>query len=147
MSNPLVIQGTLNRLRGSVVYGAFPQLNVTSQYLAREGISLAFDGDTSLLIGTMTGAVTSPEPYTYGTATLHLLRSQSLANVYKTQIELLSVVGPVRIITDSYTLKDFFLTNCVLQSLQEMTFDGNQAGMIVRLRGIYNVNLSLYAVS
>ena len=60
MSNPQVLQGTLNRLLASVVYANFPQLNVTSAYLAKEAISIGFDGDTSLLIGTLTSAVTSP---------------------------------------------------------------------------------------
>ena len=57
-SNPQVVQGTLNRLRGSVVFADYPDLQVTSAYLAKEAISISFDGDTSLLIGTLTGAVT-----------------------------------------------------------------------------------------
>ena len=100
MANPQVIQGTLNRLLASVVYADFPGLNVTSSYLAREAISLGFDGDTSLLIGTLTGAVTSPEPYIYGTATIHLLRTQNLANAYKTQIETNTTLGSVTVYPD-----------------------------------------------
>ena len=83
MANPQVVQGTLNRLLASVVFANFPQLNVTSSYLAREAVSIAFDGDTSLLIGTLTSAVTSPEPYVYGTVTMHLLRTQSLGPKWK----------------------------------------------------------------
>jgi hypothetical protein len=147
MANPQVIQGTLNRLRGSVVYADFPELNITSSYLAREAISISFDGDTSQLIGTLTGAVTSPEPYTYGTVTMHLLRSQSLADAYKFQIETNTTMGAVRIIGDSDTLGDFLLDNCVLMSLQELAFDGQQASMIVRLRGIYSINQLLFAAS
>ena len=65
-NNPQIVQGTLNRLLASVVYADFASLNVTSSYLAKEAISLGFDGDTSLLIGTLTGAVTSPDPYMFG---------------------------------------------------------------------------------
>ena len=146
-SNPQVVQGTLNRLRGSVVFADFPQLQVTSSYLAKEAISISFDGDTSLLIGTLTGAVTSPEPYTYGTVTIHLLRTQFLADLFKTQIELNTTMGSVNIIGDSATLSNFQLENCILMSLQEITFDGNQAGLIVRLRGVYNINSDLFADS
>ena len=75
MANQQVLQGTLNRLLASVVYAGSPELNVTSSYLAKDGVSIAFDGDTSQLIGTMTSAVTSPEPYIYATVTMHLLKT------------------------------------------------------------------------
>jgi hypothetical protein len=146
-SNPQVVQGTLNRLRGSVVFADYPDLQVTSAYLAKEAISISFDGDTSLLIGTLTGAVTSPEPYTYGTVTIHLLRTQDLANAFKNQIEVNTTMGSVNIIGDSTALDNFQLENCILMSLQEITFDGNQAGLIVRLRGVYNINSNLFADS
>jgi len=147
MANPQIQQGTLNRLLASVVYANFTQLNVTSGYLAREAISLAFDGDTSLLIGTLTGAVTSPEPYIYGTVTMHLLRTQALGNAYKTQIETNTTLGSVTVYPDTQVLSPFQLNNCVLQSVQETSFDGTQAGLIVRLRGVYNINSTMYAVS
>ena len=147
MSNPQVQQGTLNRLLASVVYANFPQLNVTSSYLAREAISLAFDGDTSLLIGTLTSAVTSPEPYVYGTVTMHLLRTQALGNAYKTQIETNTTLGSVTVYPDSVALSPFQLNNCVLQVVQEMPFDGTQASLIIRLRGVYNINSTLFTAS
>ena len=147
MSNPQVQQGTLNRLLASVVYANFPQLNVTSSYLAREAISLAFDGDTSLLIGTLTSAVTSPEPYVYGTVTMHLLRTQALGNAYKTQVETNTTLGSVTVYPDSVALSPFQLNNCVLQVVQEMPFDGTQASLIIRLRGVYNINSTLFTAS
>ena len=147
MANPQVVQGTLNRLLANVVYADFPQLNVTAPYLAKEAISLGFDGDTSQLIGTLTGAVTSPEPYIYGTATIHLLRTQALGNAYKTQIETNTTLGSVTVIPDSTVLSSFQLNNCVLMSIQEVAFDGTQAGLIVRLRGVYYVNSALFAAA
>lgn len=147
MSNPQVVQGTLNRLLASVVYANFPNLNVTSAYLAKEAISLGFDGDTSQLIGTLTGAVTSPEPYIYGTCTMHLLRTQALGNAYKLQIETNTTMGSVTVIPDSVALSSFELNNCVLQSIQEVAFDGTQAGLIVRLRGVYSINSTLFSIS
>jgi len=147
MANPQVVQGTLNRLLANVVYADFSQLNVTAPYLAKEAISLGFDGDTSQLIGTLTGAVTSPEPYIYGTATIHLLRTQALGNAYKTQIETNTTLGSVTVIPDSTALSPFQLNNCVLMSIQETAFDGTQAGLIIRLRGVYSVNASLFAAA
>ena len=145
MANQQVVQGTLNRLLASVVFANFPQLNVTSSYLAREAVSIAFDGDTSLLIGTLTSAVTSPEPYVYGTVTMHLLRTQSLGNAFKTQVETNTTMGSVTVYPDTTALTPFPLNNCVLQTVQEMPFDGSQASLIIRLRGVYNINASLFA--
>ena len=147
MANPQIQQGTLNRLLASVVYADFQQLNVTSGYLSKEAISLAFDGDTSMLIPTLTGAVTSPEPYIFGTVTIHLLRTQALGNAYKTQIETNTTLGSVTVIPDSTALSSFQLNNCVLMSIQEVAFDGTQAGLIVRLRGVYSVNSALFAAA
>jgi hypothetical protein len=145
MGNPFISQGTLNRLRGQVVYADFPALNVTAPYLSRSAISLAFDGDTSQLLGTLTGGVTSPEPYTYGTVTMHLLRSQGLADAYKQQIETDTTLGSVDIIGDSDQLGTYELENCVLLNVQEMAFDGNEPSMIIRLRGLYYINSGLFA--
>jgi len=144
-SNPQIQQGTLNRLLASVVYADFTQLNVTSGYLAREAISLSFDGDTSLLIGTLTGAVTSPEPYIYGTVTMHLLRTQALGEAYSSQIRTNTTLGSVTVYPDTQVLQPFQLNNCVLMSIQETAFDGTQAGLVVRLRGVYNINSTLFA--
>ena len=147
MANNLIQQGTLNRLLASVVYADFQQLNVTSGYLAKEAISIGFEGDTSMLIGTLTGAVTSPEPYMFGTVTIHLLRTQALGDAYKQQIETNTTMGSVTIYPDTQTLSPVQLNNCVLQSIQETAFDGNQAGLVVRLRGVYNINSTMYAAS
>jgi hypothetical protein len=147
MANPQVVQGTLNRLLASVVYADFQQLNVTSGYLAKEAISIGFEGDTSQLIGTLTGAVTSPEPYIFGNVTIHLLRTQALGNAYKTQIETNTTLGSVTVYPDTQALSPFQLNNCVLSSIQEVALDGNQAGLIVRLRGVYSINAELFAAS
>lgn len=144
-TSPFVQQGTLNRLRGSVVYASNQTLNVTAPYLSKEGISIAFEGDAGMLIPTLTGGVTSPEPYQIATVTINLVKSQALANVYKEQFETNVNVGDVSVIADSATLTDYELQNCVLKGIRDITFDGNQAGFVVTLQGIYQVNSALWA--
>lgn len=144
-TSPFVQQGTLNRLRGSVVFASNQTLNVTAPYLSREGISIAFEGDAGMLIPTLTGGVTSPEPYQIATVTINLVKSQALANVYKEQFETNVNVGDVSVIADSATLTDYELQNCVLKGIRDITFDGNQAGFVVTLQGIYQVNAALWA--
>jgi len=145
MSNPQILQGTLNRLQGSVVFANYPALTVTAPFLGKEAISIAFEGDVAQLIGTLTGGVTSPEPYQYATATIHLVRSQALADAYKQQIERNALVGSINVISDSSTLAPFQLENCVLMSLQDLSFDGTQTNFQVRVRGIYNINSTMWA--
>lgn len=142
--NPNVNQGTLNRLRASVVFGSNAVLNVTSSYLAREAITMGFDNDAGLLIPTMTGGVTSPEPYQMVTLTMHLLKSQGLSSTYKTQFETNVNVGDFTVIPDAATLANYNLVNGVLLGVTDMSFDGNNPGFIVRLKGIYQTNSALF---
>ena len=145
MSLPYLIpQGPLNRLRGSVVFAENPALNVTAPFLDKEAISLAFEGPTAQLLGTLTGAVSSAEPYQIATVTMHLLRTQVLAEIYKTQIEVNSVIGSVNVIPDSDALDNYQLENCIIESVEAQQFNGQQPGMVVRLRGIYYINAALY---
>ena len=140
----LVPQGTLNRLRASVVFASNQSLNITAPYLAREAISISFEGDAGLLIPTLTGGVTSPEPYQMGTITMNLVKSQNLANFYKTQIETDVNVGDVSVISDSATLSDYEFTNCIITGVRDVTFDGNVAGFVVTIKGIYSVNANMW---
>jgi len=146
MAAPLIQQGTLNRLRGSVVYATNATLNVTAPYLAREAISIAFEGDAGMLIPTLTGGVTSPEPYQMATVTINLLKSQSLADAYKVQIETNVNVGDISVIADSATLSDYQIGNCVLKGVRDVTFDGNVPGFVVTLTGVYQVNSALWSL-
>jgi hypothetical protein len=144
--NPLIPQGTLNRLRASVVYASNSTLNITAPYLAKEAISIAFEGDAGMLIPTLTGGVTSPEPYQMATVTINLIKSQALAGVYKTQIETNVNVGDISVIADSSNLPDYQFVNCVIKGVRDVTFDGNVAGFVVTVTGIYNVNSALWGL-
>src|ERR1700677_4793058 len=106
-TNPLINQGTLNRLRGSVVWASLPTLNVTSSYLAKEAIRLALDGEATTFIQTMTGAVTSPEPYQMITLTINMLKTNGLAAQYQAQMQNLTTLGNGTVITDTSALPVF----------------------------------------
>ena len=144
MANPLVDQGTLNRLKGSVVWQNFSALNVTAPFLNREGIRLALDGDATRFLPTLTGAVTSPEPYQMVTLTINLLKTQGLAAQYKRQMETQTVLGDCVVRPDTIALPPYDLVNCALESVRELSFSGEDAGFSVTVRGYYNINSSLY---
>lgn len=143
-ANPQVNQGTLNRLRASVIWGDFPTLNVTASYLGEDGISLIPEGETTTMIRTMTGIVTSPEPFQLATITIHLLKTQSLAGLYKKQMETLALLGSGTVRPDSLALPAYDIVNCAIQGVETLKFSGKDAGFMVRIQGAYQVNQNLY---
>jgi hypothetical protein len=142
--NPLIAQGTLNRLIASVAWSSFPVLNVTASYLAPEGIRLTLTGESTLFIQTMAGVVTSPEPYMMIDMAMHLLKSQPLSNSYKSQMELSALLGDGVVRTDTTTLGQYQITNCAIQGVTELDFSGRSAAYVVRIRGYYLTNSSLW---
>lgn len=143
-TNPLVAQGQLNRLIGTVHINAFPGLNVTAPYLGREGIGLALEGDSTTFIGTMTGMVQSPEPYMPATVTVHLLKTQSIALAWKSQLVTQAAIGSVVVYPDTTTLLPFDFFNCAIRRLDPLRFNGEDAGFVLQLYGIYYINNVLW---
>lgn len=144
MANPLITQGTLNRLRGSVIIPSHPELNITAAYLGKEGISLSLEGETTLYIPTMTGAVTSAEPYQMCSVSINLLKTQFVSNLYKQRQELLSTIGDITVRPDTSTLGDYPLFNCAIRNVAELSFNGQDAGYRVTLGGYYCINNLLF---
>jgi len=144
MPNPNVPQGTINRLRASVTLPDHPELNITSPFLGKAGISLAFEGNSTVYVDTMTGAVTSPEPYLKCTITCHLLKTQNLADRYKKQMETLALIGDGTVRSDSQALSPWTLINLSIQSVRELSFAGDDAGYVVAIGAYYPTNQALY---
>jgi len=145
MANPLVDQGVLNRLRASVVVTNFPQLNVISANLGKEAIRLALDGQASAYLGTMTGAVPSPEPYQIATVTINLVKSEPIANIYKLQFESSVLLGPIVVRSDAATLGVYPLTNCVLENVREQSYAGDEPVWAVTIKGTYYINTNYFS--
>lgn len=138
-------QGTVNVLRGAVNFALFPGLNVTAAFLVKEGISIALEGNSGRLLPTMTGGVQSPLPYQMASVTLHLNRAGPLADLFKLQMELDSNLGDFNVIPDTAALSDYPIVQGIIESVQEVTFDGNTPGWVVKLQGIYYVNAVMWA--
>jgi hypothetical protein len=139
--NPQVNQGTLNRLVASITWPNFPSLNITPPFLGPEGIHLTFEGDATLFIDTMTGVVTSVEPYLRFRLTAQLLKSQPISALYKTQIETLTTLGNGVVRPDvSLGLTPYQLSNCAIQSGNPDPFAGRSPWYPVSFSGAYFVN-------
>jgi hypothetical protein len=136
--------GVLNRLRASVTYTDFPQLNVTSNFLTTEGIRLALEGNATDLLPAMVSLVSSPAPYLSASITMSIVRSSALAQLYKLQVEDTTLMGLVTIWPDTDVLTPFVLNNVALESVREMAMAGMEAAMVVTARGYYNVNTGFF---
>jgi hypothetical protein len=144
MASPLVAQGTLNRLRGSIVCNNNANLNVTPSFLTKEGIRLSFSGETVTYIPTMTGAVTSSEIYLIAEITAHLNKAQALANIYKQTMENNSLIGDVTVRSDSAALGIYNIANASIGAVRELDFSGDSAQFVIVIKGYYLVNSVLF---
>lgn len=138
--NPLIPQGLLNRVRGSVVIPAFPNLNITAPYVAEEGISLDIDDDGTDQIKTMTGVVNGPAPYVLATATIHVLKTQALGESWAQQFQSNGQIGRMVIHTDATTLTQYRIHNCSILKPQPGSMAGKNPSLILTIRGVYYVN-------
>jgi hypothetical protein len=146
MANPLIAQGTLNRLKSSVTIPGNSSLNITSSYMGKQFVTVTFDGDFDKLIETATGAVTSPEPYVMATVSISLLRTQGLSGAWLTQAKTTSDIGNVSIFPDSSVFPEIDLTNCVIQHIDPGAYDGMDPAVKLTLRGVFYINNNLWAL-
>lgn len=145
MPNPRVNQGVLNRIRGSLILTNLPQLNVTAPYLGREGISIAFEGNVVEYFPTMSGGVTSNEPYQFVTVTCALLKTQQLSDRYKQQQESDATLGDGVVRPDAATLSPYQLTNLSIEGVGDLSFNGSNPVYGVRIKGYYLLNSLMWS--
>jgi hypothetical protein len=92
-ANPLVAQGQLNRVKASLTWLDHSELNVTAPFLGRDGISLSLEGNSTAFLPTLTGVVTSPEPYMMIGLTIHLVKPQALCALYVARLQANALLG------------------------------------------------------
>lgn len=145
--NPATAQGVLNRLRASLIVDSNSALNVTSDFLSKEGISIAPQADTTKMIDTMTGMVGSQEAKQQIKITVNLNRAQGLANEWLRQVKKNSYLGQVRIISDSPVQDDRTVLNCFITQQPQENLDGTMAKWSIELSGYEIINSDLWSLS
>ena len=143
MSNPLIPQGVINRVRASIDFPSFPSLRVSASYLGKEGMSISFSA-LGEPIPTMTGVATSPQPYAMATITVHLVRCQALANLFRTQIEASTYVSNAKLYTDTSVLGDFQLRDVQIIGIEPINLNGANADFILTMTGVYDINYDMW---
>lgn len=146
--NPLLAQGSLNRLSATIAFENNAGLNITPSYLGREAIRLALEGTATTRIPTMTGIVTSPEPYQIVSCTVHLIKTMPLAAAWQVQHVTNTVVGPFTVYPDLVPsqggIGPYPVENGMMMSLRELNFAGEDDGWVLTLSGFYVINNSLW---
>lgn len=144
--NPQVPQGVINLVRASVQVANFPALNVTASFLGAEGSQISWGSPASTFIRTLTGRVVSLEPFQEATITLHLVRSQVLAQQWENQRLLLALLGPLTVYTDAAALPVYNFSNCAIENVGPITSNGKSAEYMVTVGGTYIVNNALFSL-
>lgn len=148
-TNPNVPQGVLNRLVASISFVNNPALNITSPYLGREAIRLRLEGEATGRLPTLTGIVTSPQPFLIATVTAHLVKSQPLSEAWKAQAELSTLVGPFTVRPDidaaqngisAYPIEN----GMIMAPGGDLAFSGATEDWMLTLSGYYIINNLLW---
>src|SRR5271154_7133342 len=137
-------QGTLNRLLTNIVVPNFPQLNVVVANLGKRAVSITFEGATTTSIPTQTGIVQSPEPYQPVRIAINLLKSQGYASLWRAQLELSTLIGPISVYLDSPVLSKYNFYNGAIVGVPELTGAGTDADYQVLVTAIYPINAALW---
>lgn len=146
-TNSLVAQGTLNRLRCSLVFSSYPSLNITAAYMGQSFATISFSDPFVDQIGTGTGIVNSPTPYVMASITTTILKTQSLSASWRQQAEATSIVGDVIIYPDSASLPSFTVNSGALTAFNPATFDGKDPTVAMTIGGVYYINNNLWSLT
>jgi hypothetical protein len=166
MAVPQLNQGVLNRIKASITVASNNALSVGPTNLGREGIRLTLEGNATDYFPTMTGAVPSPAPYQVATLTLNLLKTQTVANVYQNAFLTSTLLGQVTVYPDVSVASNvppptaggaqaglaasqnpilaYVLLNSVLESVNPMTFSGEEPLYVVTIKGYILVNSNFF---
>lgn len=146
-TNPMVAQGSLNKVRAHIVVPAYPTLNISPSYMGDDGFTLDIDEDMVRQIKTMTGLVNSPEPYVEATCTINLLRTQALSLQWMQQAENTAQIGRIVAHSDSAAFTGRTVHNCSILKVQPGRMNGSTATVDAIIRGVYYVNNSMWSLA
>lgn len=143
-TNPLIAQGTLNRVRCHIVVPALTALNITASYMVKNFATISFDDAFSDQIPTGTGIVNSPAPYVLASISVGLIRTQSLALAWLNQVNATAILGDVVVHSDTAAFPSITVNNASILHIQPGPYDGMDPTVQLALRGIYYTNNDLW---
>lgn len=143
-TNPTLIPGNLNRIRGTILVPGNATLNVTAPFLGKEGIVIAPQSAVVTQMQGMTTVVNSEEPYQIVQVTAAIMKSLALSAAYIEQIKNSPTLGTVTITPDTSTIPAFTLYNVAITNWSQISMAGLQPDFTVTFQGQYNVSQDLW---
>lgn len=145
MPNPNIPQGQVNKLVTSITFDSFPGLNITASFLGRSMVSFTREGNAVQALPTATGIVLSPEAYQMARIGVTLLKPQSLAQLFETQLLTNAILGLATIRPDvSAGLQPFDVQQCCIETVGGLTFDGSSPDYPLSLMAMIPINSGLW---
>ena len=143
-TNPTLIPGNLNRIRGTILVPGNATLNVTAPYLGKEGIVIAHQSAIVTQMQGMTTVVNSEEPYQIVQVTAAIMKSLALSAAYIEQIKNSPTLGQITVTPDTTTLPAFTLYNVAITNWSQISMAGLQPDFTVTFQGQFNVSNDLW---
>lgn len=145
-TNPNLIPGNLNRVRGTVLVPGNTALNITAPYLGKEGIMIAPQTAVVTQFQGMTTIVNSEEPYQIVNVTANIMKSLALSAAYIDQIQQSPTIGTITITPDTGVMAPFTLYNVAIVNWAQISMAGTQPDFAVTFSGQFNVSNDLWSL-
>jgi len=143
-TNPTLIPGNLNRIRGTILVPGNATLNVTAPYLGKEGIVIAPQSAVVTQMQGMTSVVNSEEPYQIVQVTAAIMKSLALSAAYLDQIRNAPTLGSITVTSDTTTIPSFTLYNVAITNWSQISMAGLQPDFTVTFQGQFNISNDLW---
>ena len=143
-TNPTLIPGNLNRIRGTILVPGNATLNVTAPYLGKEGIVIAPQSAVVTQMQGMTTVVNSEEPYQIVQVTAAIMKSLALSAAYLEQIKNSPTLGQITVTPDTTTIPAFTLYNVAITNWSQISMAGLQPDFTITFQGQFNVSNDLW---
>jgi hypothetical protein len=143
-TNPTLIPGNLNRIRGTILVPGNATLNVTAPYLGKEGIVIAPQSAVVTQMQGMTSVVNSEEPYQIVQVTAAIMKSLALSAAYLDQIRNSPTLGSITVTSDTTTIPSFTLYNVAITNWSQISMAGLQPDFTVTFQGQFNISNDLW---
>ena len=145
-TNPNLIPGNINRIRGTILVPSNASLNITAPYLGAEGITISPQTAVTTVIQGMASTINSEEPYQIIQVRAMVLKSLALSAAYISQIQNSPGLGNITITPDTNVMSPFTLNNATIVNWQEISLAGRQADFAVVFAGYYNISNDLWSL-
>lgn len=139
-----VPQAPVNIARGAVNVLSNANLSINASNLGKEGIKISFNGDASDAVDLATSITMVQRPYQTAVATISISKANSLAEMWRNQLQSNSDIGDVYIRADVSLRSDYVLYRCHIKSIEAGGISNGDVTDSIVIHGEYRINEALF---